>query len=215
MKDTYRHKGMRRQLVADLRKKGIADPEVLDAMGSLPRHFFLDAAFDEWAYRDKAFPIGNDQTISQPYTVAYQTELLEVEKRQKILEIGTGSGYQAAVLAMLGARVYTVERQEWLYRRARRLLQALDMQGVRCFFRDGKKGLPEHGPFDRILVTAAAEEIPKTLCDQLCIGGILVVPVGEEEQQMYRILRLSENEFHQEKKGKFRFVPFLPGKKRI
>ncbi len=211
MKDTYRHKGLRKQLVATLRKKGISNEGVLKAIGQLPRHYFLDKAFEEWAYQDKAFPIGNEQTISQPYTVAYQTELLDPKPREKILEVGTGSGYQAAILAMMGARVYTIERQEALYKQARKMLQLLQVGNVRCYYRDGYKGLPEFMPFDKIIVTAGASEVPEALLKQLRVGGVLVIPVGREVQTMLKITRLNENEFHQEVKGEFRFVPFLKG----
>ena len=212
VKDTYRHKALRKQLIESIREKGITDEKVINAMLTIPRHFFLDKAFEEWAYQDKAFPIGNEQTISQPFTVAYQTELLNVKKRDKILEIGTGSGYQAAVLAVLGARVYTVERQEVLYQTATRLLDAMGLKGIRTYFRDGSKGLPEFAPFDKIIVTAGAEEIPETLKSQLAIGGIMVIPVGDgSKQRMYRITRLSETDFKEEIFDSFRFVPFLKG----
>lgn len=202
---------MRRQLVEKIRAKGIHDERVLMAMEALPRHLFMDKAFEEWAYEDKAFPIGSDQTISQPYTVAYMTALLKVRKRHKVLEIGTGSGYQAALLALLGGRVYTVERQEELYQRTKALLKKLGIEGVRCFFRDGTKGLPEHAPFDRIIVTAGAPEIPDALLDQLRTGGIMVIPVGTENQKMYRIRRTGESEYEEEVFARFRFVPFLSG----
>lgn len=202
---------MRRRLIEGLRRKGIQDQAVLQAMENLPRHFFLDKAFEEHAYEDKPFPIGNDQTISQPYTVAFQTQLLQVHKRSKVLEIGTGSGYQAAVLAAMGARVYTVERYEALYLKAKAILDALGLKNVRCFFRDGSKGLPEYAPFDRIIVTAGAEEVPEVLKQQLAIGGILVIPVGKEVQTMLRITRTAENTYLTEKEGDFRFVPFLEG----
>lgn len=203
---------MRRQLVASLRKKGIQDEGILSAMEDLPRHLFLDKAFEEWAYEDKAFPIGNDQTISQPYTVAYMTELLQVKKRQKVLEIGTGSGYQAALLAMLGARVYTIERQQHLYTQARKKLDELGFGQIRTYWRDGYKGLPELAPFDRILVTAGAPRIPEALLEQLAISGIMVIPVGVKGQRMYRIIRRSETEYDEEVHGYFRFVPFLEGR---
>jgi len=202
---------MRRKLVEQVRQKGIGDERIMAAMEALPRHFFLDKAFEEKAYEDAAFPIGCEQTISQPYTVAYQTRLLEVEKRDKVLEIGTGSGYQAALLSLLGARVYTVERQEALYAKAKKLLAALGMRNVRCFFRDGNKGLPEFAPFDKILVTAAATEPPQALLDQLAIGGMLVIPVGDEVQRMERITRVGERQYQTEQFDHFRFVPFLPG----
>ena len=211
MRDTYYHKGMRRQLIAELRDKGIRDEALLDVMMALPRHFFLEKAFEEWAYQDKPFPIGKGQTISQPYTVAYQTQLLKVKKRDKILEVGTGSGYQAAILALMGARVYTIERQEFLYNKAKALLKILKLEQIRTYLRDGYKGLPEFAPFDKILVTAGATEVPEALLKQLKIGGILVIPVGTNGQKMLRITRLSEKEYKTEELGRFRFVPFLKG----
>lgn len=211
MKDSYRHKGMRRQLVAELQHKGIKDVRVLQAIMDLPRHFFLDNAFVEIAYEDKAFPIGKDQTISQPYTVAYQTCLLDVQKREKILEVGTGSGYQAAILALLGARVYTVERQELLHKKAKNLLEILKPGNIRCFYRDGYKGLPEFAPFDKIIVTAGAREIPKALQEQLKLGGVMVIPVGEKSQKMLKITRLDAAQYEMEELADFRFVPFLKG----
>ena len=212
MEDTYRHKGMRRILVNTLREKGITDERVVAAIEALPRHFFLDKAFEEQAYEDKPFPIGNDQTISQPYTVAYQSSLLSVEKRDRILEIGTGSGYQAAILSLLGGRVFTVERQETLFAKTRKLLETLDLGKIQCFLRDGTKGLPEFAPFDKILVTAGSTEIPEALPQQLKTGGRLVIPVGDEQgQKMIRITRLSETEFQKEVFDNFRFVPLLTG----
>lgn len=213
MQDTYRHKGLRRQLIEELRKKDIKDERILDAMMQLPRHFFLDTAFEEWAYVDKAFPIGNEQTISQPFTVAYMTGLLALEPRHKVLEIGTGSGYQAAVLSLLGARVYTVERQEELYLTTKEFLKILKLPNIRCFFRDGSLGLPEFAPFDRIIVTAAAPSVFSALRAQLIVGGIMVIPVGDEKtgQQMLTITRLSETVFEEKAFETFRFVPFLTG----
>ncbi|MFZ4427016.1 MAG: protein-L-isoaspartate(D-aspartate) O-methyltransferase [Saprospiraceae bacterium] len=211
MEDTYRHQGMRRKLIADLRERGIRDERVLAAMGEIPRHFFLDKAFEEWAYQDKPFPIGAGQTISQPYTVAFMTELLEVRKRDKVLEIGTGSGYQAAVLAALGARVFSVERHKALYVAAKALLEKMELGRIRLFLRDGYKGLPEFAPFDRIIVTAGAPQIPEALKAQLGIGGILVIPVGEDYQTMLKVTRRAEDDFVEEEKGSFRFVPFLGG----
>jgi protein-L-isoaspartate(D-aspartate) O-methyltransferase len=214
--DTYRHKGLRRRLLESLRDKGITNQRILAAMDVMPRHFFLEKAFEEWAYQDKAFPIGCEQTISQPYTVAYQTELLNVQKKDKILEIGTGSGYQAAILACMGARVYSVERQETLYLGAKNLLQELGLDNlITLFFQDGYAGLPEHAPFDKILVTAAAPEIPEILRNQLVIGGIMVIPVNHpskpKSQQMLKLTRDSENTFSQMILDDFRFVPFLKG----
>ncbi len=211
MTDSYRHKGMRKRLVESLRKKGIRDETVLHAMETVPRHYFLDKAFEEHAYEDKPFPIGHEQSISQPFTVAFQSEILKVQKRHKVLEIGTGSGYQAAILGRMGARVYTVERYEALFHKAKALLAQLHLSNVRCFYRDGSKGLPEFAPFDRILATAGAREIPESLKQQLTIGGILVIPVGEDFQHMLRITRLSETEYNLEDLGDFRFVPFLEG----
>ena len=202
---------MRKQLIQELRQKGISDLRILEVMGSLPRHFFLDPGFEEWAYQDQPFPIGSDQTISQPYTVAYMTELLELRKRDKVLEIGTGSGYQAAVLALLGGRVFTIERHKALYEKAKALLIALGFDRIRVFLRDGYKGLPEFAPFDRIIVTAGAPTVPDALREQLAIGGILVIPIGTDSQTMYKITRVSETEYREEKKGGFRFVPFLSG----
>lgn len=211
MKDTYRHQGMRRQLIEGLRAHGIRDERVLAAMEAIPRHFFLDKAFEEWAYQDKPFPIGAGQTISQPYTVAFMTELLEVRKRDKVLEVGTGSGYQAAVLANLGARVFSIERQKELYVSAKALLEKMGLSRIRLFLRDGYKGLPEFAPFDRIIVTAGAPAVPEVLKEQLTINGILVIPVGGDYQTMYKITRISETEYREEEKGIFRFVPFLGG----
>lgn len=211
MQDTYRHQGMRRKLVTALRERGIHDERVLEAIGALPRHFFLDAAFEEWAYEDKPFPIGCEQTISQPYTVAFQTALLDVRPRMKVLEIGTGSGYQAAVLALLKARVFTVERHKPLHQRARAMLDALKPGNVRCYHRDGYLGLPEFAPFDRILVTAGAIEAPPALLQQLAVGGVMVIPVGEDVQHMRRIVKVGEADFREEDKGQFRFVPFVKG----
>lgn len=213
MKDTYRHKGLRKKLVESLRQKGIRDERVLEAVSALPRHFFLDRAFEEWAYQDKAFPIGNDQTISQPYTVAYMTELLEVQKREKIMEIGTGSGYQASILALMGARVYTIERQKSLYLHAKALLKELGLGNVRCFYRDGHRGLPEFAPFDKIIVTAGSKSVPLSLLEQLKVGGFLVIPIGEDVQRMHRITRRSAGEYEEEKLGSFKFVPFQEGTK--
>lgn len=205
---------MRKKLVEELRRKGISNANILDAMNKLPRHFFMDPTFEDWAYRDKPFPIGNDQTISQPFTVAYMTQLLELEPRMKVLEIGTGSGYQAAILSMLGGRVFTVERQEALYKRAGKLLDELGFR-VRCYFRDGFRGLPEFAPFDRILVTAGSPTIPNHLLNQMALGGKMVIPVGEKTQKMYRITRNGEEGWSKEVFGQFRFVPFLKGTHQI
>ena len=198
----------------NLRQRGIADEAVLTAMNAVPRHFFLDKAFEEHAYEDKPFPIGSGQTISQPYTVAYMTALLEIKKGDRVLEIGTGSGYQAAVLAAMGARVFTVERQEALYLQAKTLLAEMGFPGVRCFFRDGTNGLPEFAPYQKIIVTAGAPVVPDALKKQLGAGGTLIIPVGEEVQYMYRITRVSESDYREEMLDAFRFVPFLEGVKK-
>lgn len=211
MTDSYRHKGLRKRLVETLRQRGIRDEGVLMAIGTVPRHFFLDKAFEEHAYEDKPFPIGNKQTISQPFTVAYQTALLEIKNRDRVLEIGTGSGYQAAILGAMGARVFTVERQETLHLRAKALLESMGFSNIRCYFRDGMKGLPEFAPYDKIIVTAGAPVVPEPLKAQLAVGGILVIPVGEDVQYMYRITRISATEFREEMLDAFRFVPFLEG----
>jgi len=210
-RDDYHHQGMRKRMVAGLKNKGIVDPKVLMAMLEIPRHFFLDNAFSKLIYEDKAFPIGSGQTISAPFTVAYQSQLLKIEKRQKVLEIGTGSGYQAAILAKMGGRVYTIERQSELYKSTSMFLENFS-PGIRCFYRDGFLGLPEFAPFDRIIVTAGAPEIPENLKSQLKIGGVMVIPVGEKTQRMTRITRRAESKFQQENLEHFQFVPFLKGK---
>lgn len=203
---------MRRHLVEQLRNKGITDEEVLSAIGSVPRHLFMDSGFESHAYQDKAFPIAAEQTISQPYTVAFQSQLLQVQKGQSILEIGTGSGYQTAVLTLLGADVYSIERQHQLYRYSMRQLPKLGYRSKKLVFGDGYKGLPEFAPFDRILVTAGAKEVPKALLNQLVIGGRMVIPVGTETQEMILIVRTSAKEFEKQKHGTFRFVPMLTDK---
>lgn len=212
MEDNYKHKGLRRKLVEELRTKGITNEAILDAIFEIPRHFFMDNAFLKFAYEDKAFPIGAGQTISQPYTVAFQTSLLQVERGTKVLEIGTGSGYQTAVLLKLGCKVFSIERQRPLYEKTRHLLGDLGFR-PRLFYGDGYKGQPAYGPFDRILVTAGAPFIPEDLKQQLRIGGILVIPVGAgETQTMLALERVSENEFVQHDYGAFRFVPLLEDK---
>ena len=209
--DSLRHQGMRKQLVDALKIKGIKDENVLAAIGRVPRHAFIESTFVNFAYKDQAFPIGSGQTISQPYTVAFQTQLLEVAPRHKVLEIGTGSGYQAAVLCEMGAKVHTIERQKELYLKARMLLPEIGYHPV-FYFGDGYKGLPTYGPFDRILVTAGAHEIPEDLKYQMAIGGRMVIPVGvEDHQDMYLVIRQSENEFVSVKHGVFVFVPLLHG----
>ena len=211
-KDTYRYQGLRKKLVEELKQKGIKDQAVLRAFEKIPRHFFFEKAFVEWAYQNKAFPIGKGQTISQPYTVAFQTEVLNIKKRETVMEIGTGSGFQAAVLATLGARVYTIERHETLHLTAKQRLKKMGYAGIRFYFKDGYKGLPEFAPFDKILVTAAAPEIPQALKMQLKINGKLVVPVGDaKEQKMLLITRLGPEHFEEKELGNFKFVPFLKG----
>ena len=212
MIDSTKHQGMRRHLVEQLRNKGITDEEVLSAIGSVPRHLFMDSGFESHAYQDKAFPIAAEQTISQPYTVAFQSQLLQVQKGQSVLEIGTGSGYQTAVLTLLGADVYSIERQHQLYRYSMRQLPKLGYRSKKLVFGDGYKGLPEFAPFDRILVTAGAEEVPKALLNQLVIGGRMVIPVGIETQEMILMVRTSAKEFEKQKHGTFRFVPMLTDK---
>ena len=212
MKDTDKHKGLRNQLVSHLKEKGIVDKNVLAAIGSIPRHFFLDSSFENFAYQDKAFPIVEDQTISQPYTVAFQTQLLEVKKGQKILEIGTGSGYQTAVLFALGAQVYSVERQNKLFKKTKKLLENLGIRPKHLSFGDGYKGLPDHAPFDSIIVTAGAPIIPQALMAQLKIGGRLVIPLGEDIQVMTLLIRKNETQFEKHECGEFRFVPLLVNK---
>lgn len=209
MVDTYRHKGMRKNLVAELSSKGISDQRILEAIGKIPRHFFLDSSFTEFAYQDKPFPIGSGQTISQPFTVAFQTQLLEVNKADKVLEIGTGSGYQACVLVEMGARVHSIERHRELYNRTSALLAEMKYF-PKLFYGDGYKGLPGFAPFDRILVTAAAPDIPAALLQQLKVGGILVIPVGAGTTQvMMKITKISEDQYDHQEFGTFRFVPML------
>lgn len=211
MKDTYRHKGLRKRLIQTLHEKGIRDERILQAFNLVPRHLFLDKAFEEWAYTDKAFPIGNKQTISQPFTVAYQTDLLELNRKDKVLEIGTGSGFQAAILATLGVRVFTVERQELLYKKTSALLKKLGFKSILTFLKDGMGGLPEFAPFDKIIVTAAAKDIPTALLSQLKIGGILIIPIGKERQQMCKIIKESDRQYKRIYLDYFKFVPLLKG----
>jgi protein-L-isoaspartate(D-aspartate) O-methyltransferase len=210
--DNYKHKGMRRALVKTIESKGIRDPQVLRAIGTVPRHVFFEKAFLEHAYQDKAFPIGEGQTISQPYTVARQTELLEIKPGDKVLEIGTGSGYQACVLLEMGAKVYTIEFIEKLYRRTSQLLPRMGYQPS-FHLGDGSMGLPAYAPYNKIIVTAGAPSLPQTLIEQLAIGGRLVIPIGDNTtQSMVRITKISENELEKEEFGNFSFVP-LVGKK--
>ncbi len=211
IKDSVLHQGMRKKLVEEIEKKGITDKLVLEAIGKVPRHLFMESGFLNFAYRDQAFPIGAGQTISQPFTVAYQTQLLNVSANDKILEIGTGSGYQAAVIIELGARVFTIERQRELYLKVQQFLPSIGYN-PRFFFGDGYKGLPSYGPFDGIVVTAAAPYIPEDLKNQLKIGGKLVIPVNSEHHQIMTVIsRISENEFDEKHYGNFSFVPMLKG----
>ncbi len=212
MNDTPKHKGLRNQLVKSLQEKGITDNNVLEAIRKVPRHLFLDSGFENFAYQDKPFPIGAGQTISQPYTVAFQTQLLEVKKDQKILEIGTGSGYQTAVLCVMGAKVYSIERQNELFKKTYLLLPKLGIRPKHLSFGDGYKGLPNYAPFDSIIVTAGASTIPPALMSQLKIGGRLVIPVGDKEQIMTLLIRQSETRFEKHEFGTFRFVPLLEDK---
>jgi protein-L-isoaspartate(D-aspartate) O-methyltransferase len=212
LKDTAKHQGLRNQLIASLKEKGIIDKTVLDAMKKIPRHLFLNSSFEDFAYQDKAFPIAAGQTISQPYTVAYQTQLLQVKKDDKILEIGTGSGYQTAVLCLLGAKVFSVERQNELFKITSALLPKLGIRPKHLSFGDGYKGLPNHAPFDSIIVTAGAPIIPKPLMAQLKIGGKLLIPLGENEQIMTMLIRKNETQFEKQEFGDFKFVPLLENK---
>ena len=212
MKDTFKHKGLRKHLVATLVEKGIANPAVLEAIGSVPRHLFMDSGFLDHAYQDKAFPIAASQTISQPYTVAFQSELLQVQPDHKILEIGTGSGYQTAVLCLLGAQVYSIERQLELFKKTSQFLPKIGYVAKRLIFGDGYKGLKEEAPFDRIIVTAGAPFVPKPLLSQLKIGGRLVIPVGDVDQIMTLYIRKGAKEFEKQELGNFKFVPLLENK---
>lgn len=209
--DTPRHQGLRKRLAEGLKIKGIRDERILEAIARVPRHVFIDSSFINFAYKDQAFPIGAGQTISQPYTVAFQTQLLDVQPLMKVLEVGTGSGYQAAILCELKAKVYTIERQRELYIKATQLLPELGYNPA-FFLGDGYKGLPTYGPFDRIIITAGATAIPEELLDQLVIGGKMVVPVGPGDQQtMLLIQKTGQDEYSTEKHGTFVFVPMLKG----
>lgn len=210
--DTFAHKGKRKQLVEILVQKGITNKKVLNAIGTIPRHLFMDSGFVEHAYIDKAFPIGADQTISQPFTVAKQTELLNLEKGSKILEIGTGSGFQTAVLIEMGMHVFSIERQNELFKKTKLFLPKLGYRAKKLIFGDGYKGFKEEAPFDGIVVTAGAPFVPKPLMSQLKIGGRLVIPIGSENQIMTLITRISQTDFKKEEFGEFRFVPLLENK---
>lgn len=211
--DTYRHKGLRKKLIDTLKEKGITDNNVLEAMNNIPRHYFLDSALDEIAYEDRAFPISEGQTISQPYTVAYQTQLLQVKPNDKILEIGTGSIYQASVLAEMGAKVFTIERQKKLFEKTKEFIFKNQYPGLKFFYGDGYEGLPTYAPFDKVIITAAAPFIPPKLIEQLKPGGKMVIPVDEDHHQ--RMLRITKNEdgtFSEEAFDNFSFVPMLSGR---
>lgn len=211
VEDSFQHRGMRQLLVQEIKRKGITDLNVLEAINCVPRHLFMDSSFVQFAYRDKAFPIAEGQTISQPFTVAYQTQCLAIQRGDKLLEIGTGSGYQAAVLCEMGATVYTVERQRKLYESARSLLPKLGYY-PQFFYGDGYNGLPSYGPFDKIIVTAAAPSVPKALIDQLKVGGKMVIPIGESQiQTMKLITKESDATIREEEHGNFVFVPLLGG----
>lgn len=209
LEDSYRHKGQRKELVKIIRQKGIKDEAVLNAINTLPRHFFFDSALDSHAYEDKAFPIGEGQTISQPYTVAFQTELLNIKPGDKVLEIGTGSGYQGAILHLLGADVHTIEYQKKLFERTKKFMSKLGIH-LHFYFGDGSKGIPEHAPYDKILVTAGAPVVPNSLLKQLKVGGILVIPVGDRRtQKMMKLTKITETKIEQEEFDNFAFVPLL------
>lgn len=211
--DNYMHRGMRKQLVESLRAKGIRDEKVLAAIERVPRHFFLDPAFERQAYEDRAFPITAGQTISQPYTVAFQTQLLEIKKFDKVLEIGTGSAYQACVLAELGITLYTIERQRALYDHVGQFLLMKKYPNIKRFYGDGFEGLPSYAPFDKIIITCGAPFVPPKLLAQLKPGGIMVIPLGEDgKQKMLRITKDKEGQVREEEMGDFAFVPMLQGK---
>ena len=209
MQDTFRHKGLRKKLVDTIREKGITDIKILAAIEAIPRHFFMDSSFLEFAYQDKPFPIGSGQTISQPYTVAFQTMLLDVQRGHKVLEVGTGSGYQACVLTELGVKVFSIERQRKLYIKTKAFMETVTWK-PQLFLGDGYEGLPKFAPFDRVLITAAAPEIPAALISQLKTGGYMVIPHGEgEEQTMLRLTKQADGSYTKEEFGVFRFVPML------
>jgi protein-L-isoaspartate(D-aspartate) O-methyltransferase len=215
--DTYRHKGLRKKLVDLLKEKGITDQRVLDAISAIPRHFFLDSAFDEVAYEDRAFPIEAKQTISQPYTVAYQTQLLDVKPHEKILEIGTGSAYQCCVLAEMGAKVFTIERQKQLFDSNKKFAFLKKYINIKFFYGDGYEGLPTYAPFDKVIITAAAPIVPPKLIEQLKTGGKMVIPFGESKdgvQKMMRLTKQADGSTADETFANFSFVPMRPGKEK-
>lgn len=210
--DSFKHKGLRRQMIDYLRTKGISDERVLQAMNEVPRHFFLDSSLDVLAYQDRALSILCEQTISQPSTVAFQTQLLNINEDDKVLEIGTGSGYQTCVLCKMKARVYTIERYKPLHNSAQELFSLLKCH-PKCFFGDGYLGLPRYAPFDKIIVTCGADKLPEVLLQQMKVGGVMVIPIGNDTQTMYRITKTNENTFEQEAFGDFKFVPMLQERK--
>ncbi len=210
--DSFKHKGLRRQMIDYLRTKGISDERVLQAMNEVPRHFFLDSSLDVLAYQDRALSILCEQTISQPSTVAFQTQLLNIQEDDKVLEIGTGSGYQTCVLCKMKARVYTIERYKPLHNSAQELFSLLKCH-PKCFFGDGYLGLPRYAPFDKIIVTCGADKLPEVLLQQMKVGGVMVIPIGNDTQTMYRITKTDENTFEQEAFGDFKFVPMLQERK--
>jgi protein-L-isoaspartate(D-aspartate) O-methyltransferase len=212
MQDSFKHKGMRKQLITELREKGITDERVLDAFNAVPRHFFLDPVFTEQAYSNMAFQIGSGQTISHPYTVAFQSQLLEIKKGDKVLEIGTGSGFQTSILCELGAKVYSIERHKALHLTAKNIIRGLGYT-PRLSFGDGYKGWPTFAPFDKVIITCGAPGVPEELLNQLKTGGWMIVPIGEgEEQLMKKIVKVSEDEFEETEYGIFKFVPMLENK---
>jgi protein-L-isoaspartate(D-aspartate) O-methyltransferase len=211
--DSYRHQGLRKMLVRNISQKGITDQHVLAAIEKVPRHFFFDSSFVESAYEDKPFPIGAGQTISQPYTVAFQTELLQIKRNDKVLEIGTGSGYQACILAEMGAKVFTIERQKTLFDKTSKFLPIVGYPAIKTFFGDGFNGLTAYAPFDKMIVTAAAPFIPESLLEQLKPGGILVIPVGANDIQiMTTVIKGIDKTYEKKEFGAFRFVPMLEHK---
>ena len=211
--DTYRHKGLRKKLIDSLKEKGITDEKVLEAMMNIPRHYFLDTALEQIAYQDRAFPIGEGQTISQPYTVAFQTQLLQIQPYDKVLEIGTGSAYQAIVLAEMGVHVYTIERQKKLFDLTKNFILRSKYPNIKFFYGDGFEGLPTYAPFDKILITAAAPIIPPKLVEQLKFGGKMVIPLDDNDvQKMLRLTKLEDGSMEEERFSDFSFVPMLKGR---
>lgn len=212
MKDTTKHQGLRNQLATVLMEKGVTDENVLEVIREIPRHLYMDVSFEDYAYQDIAFPIAAEQTISQPYTVGFQSQLLDIQKGEKVLEIGTGSGYQTSVLVALGAVVYSIERQQELFKKTSKLLSVIGYKPKYLYFGDGYKGLPDFAPFDKIIVTCGAPEIPKALLAQLKVGGKMVIPVGDEKQMMTLIIRKSPKEFDKQIIEECAFVPMLKNK---